>query len=242
VSFGERETIDFLASMTAEDLWSRLRLEAKDVRAEEWKRHGGFDGALVCAPCDSTPATCRKEEFPRHDHASLDGCHGFDLDFHASDVSKRTGWTLTLREFCLEGKWTRFGCWVFEVVRLAQLSLVGCAESVIWLFEQCGGVMLSDALARGVEMAQRRIGWASSSCEALESLESFLRARVLKEAFEPAELGAPVVKSVKCQLLEMKDSRHTLRLARVQTRTAWVILDSATSQQHAKGKSGYEME
>jgi hypothetical protein len=94
-----------------------------------------------------------------------------------------------LCEFCYEGKWTRFRRRVFEVVRLAQLSLVGCAESVVWSFEHHGGVMLSNALARGVEMAQRRISWASSGCEASESLESFLRARVLEKAFEPAEFG-----------------------------------------------------
>jgi hypothetical protein len=152
MSSGERETIDFLASMTAKDLRSRLRLEAKDACAKEWKRRSGFDGALVGALCDST----RKEKFPHHDCARLDGCCGCDLDFHASDVSERTGRTLTLCEFCHEGKWTRFGRRVFEVVRLAQLSLAGCAESIIWSLEQHGGVMLSNALARGVEMAQRR--------------------------------------------------------------------------------------
>jgi hypothetical protein len=112
-----------LASMTAKDFPSRLRLEAKDMCAKEWKRRSGLDGTLVCALCDSTPATHRKEKFPRHDCAHLDGCHGCDLDFYASDVSKRTGRTLTLCEFCYEGKWTRFGRRVFKLVRLAQLPL-----------------------------------------------------------------------------------------------------------------------
>jgi hypothetical protein len=55
MSSGERETIDFLASMTAKDVRSRLRLEAKDMRAKEWQRRGGFDGALMRALHDSTP-------------------------------------------------------------------------------------------------------------------------------------------------------------------------------------------
>jgi hypothetical protein len=148
LSSRERKTIDFLASMTAKDLFFWLRLEAKDMRAKEWKRSGGFDGAPACAVCDSTPATHQKEKFPRHDCEHLDGCCGCNPDFHTSEESKRTGWTLTLCEFChQEGKWTRFGHQVFKVVRLSQLFLVGCAESVIWSFEQCSRVMLSDALA-----------------------------------------------------------------------------------------------
>jgi hypothetical protein len=156
MSSGERKAIDFLASMTAKDLRSQLRLEAKDMCAKEWRKRGGLDGTLVCALCDSTPATYRKESFPRHDCAHLDGCYGCDLDFYTSDVSERTGRTLTLCEFCYEGKWTRFGRQAFEVVRLAQLSLVGCAESIIWSFEQHGGVMLSNALARGSVEETRR--------------------------------------------------------------------------------------
>jgi hypothetical protein len=48
--------------------------------------------------------------------------------------------------------------------------------------------MFGNALGQGVEMAQRRISWASSSCKASVSLESILGVCILNEAFAPAKL------------------------------------------------------
>jgi hypothetical protein len=49
--------------------------------------------------------------------------------------------------------------------------------------------MLSDALGQGVQTIQQRICWSLSGNEAFVLLESVLRARVLEEAFGPAEFS-----------------------------------------------------
>jgi hypothetical protein len=142
----------------------------------------------------------RKERCWRHDCKLYDGCCSCNLLFYTSKKvsTKRTDRTLMLCEFCYKGEWTRFGCRIFEVVKLSQFFLVlGCVETVIWSFEKCGGLrmlsdalgqglMLSEALGRGVQTIQCRIHWASSGNEALESLESVPRACILEEAFGPA--------------------------------------------------------
>jgi hypothetical protein len=107
---------------------------------------GLMHGARVCALCDSAPVSRWKEKHPLHDCELLDGCCGRDLDFYTSKVSNGTGRTLTLCEFCFKGEWARLGRCVFEMVKLFQLVLVGCAESIIWSHKQCGGPMLSVAL------------------------------------------------------------------------------------------------
>ena len=188
MSSGERKTIDYLVSVASRDLRARLRMDANAKCAEEWQKRGGLDGTLVCSLCDITPVTYRAERYPRHQDCEVrDGCSACDLDFYSSAVSKRTGRTLTLCEFCYEGEWTRFGRRVFEVVKVSHLFLVGCAESLIWAYEGYGGRVLSNALGRGVEMIRRSVYWASSSDEASVSLESVLRVRILEDAFAPTE-------------------------------------------------------
>jgi hypothetical protein len=105
------------------------------MRAQEWAEPGGLDAAVAWAPCDSTPVVRGKGgSGVWHQNRELPCCECHTcmfFNFHTCDVPMRTGRTLTLWELSCEGKWTRFGCLVFEVVRPAELFLVNCAQLIV---------------------------------------------------------------------------------------------------------------